>query len=119
MANPNIVTVTSILGETVGAVATTSFADLVENSAGSNKVYKINSLIASNVSLLNAVDFSVNLVRGGNSYAVVSNLSIPTTSSVVAISRDHGMYLQEGDKFQIKASEATSIEIVCSYEVIS
>jgi hypothetical protein len=27
--------------------------------------------------------------------------------------------LQEGDKIQVKASSATSIEIICSYEVIS
>ena len=119
MANPNIVAVTGIQGETAVAVATTSFTDLVENVAASNKVYKINSLSASNVSTIESVDVSVDLVRSSNSYAVVRNLSIPTTSSLIAISKDHSLYLQEGDKLQVKASQTTSIEIICSYEVIS
>ena len=119
MANPNIVNVTSIQGETAVAVATTDFADLIENVTASNKVYKINSLSASNVSTIESVDVSVDLVRSSNSYAVVRNLSIPTTSSLIAISKDHSLYLQEGDKIQVKASSATSIEIICSYEVIS
>ena len=50
MANPNIVAVTSILGETdVGALTNTS-AVLVANSATSGKVYKINTIIVSNKS---------------------------------------------------------------------
>jgi hypothetical protein len=119
MANPNIVNMTSLHGETAATVATMSFVDLIENVASSNKVYKINSLSASNVSTIESVDVSVNLVRSSNSYAVVRNLSIPTTSSLIAISKDHSLYLQEGDKLQVKASGVDSIEIICSYEVIS
>jgi hypothetical protein len=119
MTAPNIVNMTSLQGETAVAVATASFTDLVENVAASNKVYKINSLSASNVSTIESVDVSVDLVRNSNSYAVVRNLSIPTTSSLIAISKDHSLYLQEGDKLQVKASQSTSIEIICSYEVIS
>ena len=118
MANPNIVTVTSILGETVGAVATISFADLVSNPASSGKVYKINSLIATNTDVAQDVDISVNFVSGGNSYAIGSAITIPYNAMLVAISRDHGIYLREDEKIQVKAG-STLIQFVCSYEIIS
>ena len=40
MANPNIVNVTSILGETVVGALTTTSTVLVSNAASSGKVYK-------------------------------------------------------------------------------
>ena len=49
MANPNIVNVTDIRGKTAVTNITTSATTLVENSAASNKVFKINGLIISNI----------------------------------------------------------------------
>jgi len=118
MANPNIVNVTTILGETIGAVATTSFADLVANGASSGVVYKINSLIATNTDIAIDRDVSVDFVRSGTSYALAASITVPTSTTLVAISKDHGIYLREGDKIQVKA-DSTNIHFVCSYEVIS
>jgi hypothetical protein len=119
MANPNIVAVTEILGESVGAIATTSFVNIVTNTASSGKVYKINSLIATNIDTVNTQDISVNYVSGGTSYALARNISIPLTSSLVAIAKDSGIYLNEGDSIAIKATVASVVEVVCSYEIIS
>jgi len=118
MANPNIVNVTSMLGETIGATATTSFADLVANAAASGTVYKISSLIATNTDIAVDRDVSVDFVRNGTSYALASSITVPTSTTLVAISKDHGIYLQEGDKIQVKA-DSSNIHFVCSYEVIS
>jgi hypothetical protein len=63
MANPNIVNVTDIRGKTVVADLTTTNSTLVvENVAASGKVFKINSLIVSNVDGSSAADITVSLV---------------------------------------------------------
>jgi len=50
MAAPNIVNVTAITGKTsVTDLTSTSATTVVSNAASSNKVFKINSLIVSNV----------------------------------------------------------------------
>lgn len=118
MANPNIVNVTSILGESVGSIATTSFANLIANASSSNNIYKINSVVATNTNIAIDVDVSINFVRGGTSYAVASNITIPSSTTLIAISKDHGIYLREGDSLQVKAG-TIDIHFVCSYEVIS
>ena len=46
MANPNIVTVTSILGNTTGIALTTTLTTvLLANAAASGKVFKIESIM--------------------------------------------------------------------------
>jgi hypothetical protein len=60
MANPNIVNVTDIRGKTVVASLTTTSSTLVvENVAASGKVFKINSLIVSNVDGSSAADITI------------------------------------------------------------
>ena len=49
MANPNIVAVTTINGNTTVQSITTAATAIVENGSGSGKVYKINCLIIANV----------------------------------------------------------------------
>ena len=50
MANPNIVNVTSIYGQTTYAALTTTITTvLLANSAASGKVFKINSIMVANV----------------------------------------------------------------------
>ena len=50
MSAPNIVNVTSIIGKTNAiSLTNTNNTELVSNASGSNKVFKINSLIISNV----------------------------------------------------------------------
>ena len=119
MANPNIVNVTSMLGETIGAMAGTSLGDLVVNAAASGKVYKVNSLIATNTDNASARDITVNF-NNGTSYAVAQNVTIPTNSSLVVITKDSSIYLQEGEKLEIKSDiGSNTVQVVCSYEVIS
>ena len=48
MAQPNIVNVSTIYGNTAVANVTNVYSNLVVNSASSGKAYKINSLYVSN-----------------------------------------------------------------------
>ena len=59
MANPNIVNVTTIFGNSSFTnLSTTSVTSLASNAASSNKVYKINSIVVSNVDGSTAADSS-------------------------------------------------------------
>jgi hypothetical protein len=124
MANPNIVAVTDIRGKTVVADLTTTNSTLVvENVAASGKVFKINSLIVSNVDGSAAADITINLFSedniGGTGTEIVSTVSVPADASLVVISKDTSIYLEEDRSIGATASAASDLKVVCSYEEIS
>lgn len=124
MANPNIVNVTDIRGKTVVTDLTTTNATLVvENTAASGKVFKINSLIVSNVDGTNAADVTVSLYSedniGGTATQIVSTVSVPADASLVVISKDTSIYLEEDKSIGATAGAANDLKVVCSYEEIS
>jgi hypothetical protein len=124
MAAPNIVNVTTIIGKTTVTNLTTTNASLVvENPASSNKVFKINSLIVSNVDGTNAADITINLYSedniGGTATQIVSTVSVPADASLVVISKDTSIYLEEDRSIGATASAANDLKVVCSYEEIS
>jgi hypothetical protein len=66
MANPNIVSVTSILGNTTFLTPSDTAANvLLSNAASSGDVLKINQIVAANVNGTSAVDTTVAKRRGG------------------------------------------------------
>jgi pyruvate/2-oxoacid:ferredoxin oxidoreductase beta subunit len=119
MANPNIVNVTSLYGNTAVLAATTANANVVQNSSGSNQVYKINSLFASNLNTASDMDLTVNLVRSGINYSLARNVTIPFNATLVVIAKDSSLYLVEGDALSCAASSNANVQVVCSYEVIA
>jgi hypothetical protein len=124
MANPNIVAVTDIRGRTVVASLTTTNSTLVvENVAASGKVFKINSLIVSNVDGSSAADITINLFSedniGGTGTQIVSTVSVPADASLVVISKDTSIYLEEDRSIGATASAASDLKVVCSFEEIS
>ena len=124
MANPNIVNVTSILGKSAVVDLTTTNATLVvENTAASNKVFKINSLIISNVDGTNAADITVSLYSedniGGTATQIVSTVSVPADASLVVIDKNTSIYLEEDKSIGATAGSASDLKVVISYEEIS
>ena len=124
MANPNIVNVTDIRGKTaVTDLTSTSATTVVSNAASSNKVFKINSLIVSNVDGTAAVDITISLYSqasiGGTATQIVSTVSVPADASLVVISKDTSIYLEEDKSIGAIASAANDLKVVCSYEEIS
>jgi hypothetical protein len=117
MAAPNIVNVSTITGKTALANVTTSFANLVVNTAASGKVFKVNALYVTNVDGSSATNVSIGLVRSGYSYAVANVLSVPATSTLDMISKS--IYLEEGDYIEIKAEANNDSHAICSYEELS
>jgi hypothetical protein len=126
MANPNIIGVTSILGKTYfSEIATGSHAIMLNNTVGSNSVYKINVISISN-GTGSAANISVAVYRdpdGGGAappryYDIANTVSIPANSTLVVTAKDTSFYLEEGDILTSFAS-ATSLEVMVSYEIIS
>jgi hypothetical protein len=119
MANPNIVNVTTIYGETAVLAATTANANVVHNAVDSSQIYKINSILVSNIDTAIDRTVSVDIIRISNSYAIARNITVPLTSTLVLLSKDASLYLQEGDSISASASANSVIHLVCSYEVIA
>jgi hypothetical protein len=124
MANPNIVNVTSILGETTYAALTTTLTTvLLANSAASGKVYKVNSIMVANVDGTNAADVTVDINTaaggGGTSYALASTISVPADATLTLVDKNSSFYLMEDKSIVGGASANGDLEIIISYEIIN
>ena len=127
MANPNIVAVTSIYGESIGeALTTTLTTDIMTVTA--EKLIKINYIQVANDHASTAIDVTVAIVKAGFTSAgigsgednaatiyIASTVQCPADDILVVV--DKPIYLMEGDVLEGGASAATA-DIFISYEVI-
>lgn len=118
MAAPNVVNVTAITGSTDILNVTTTATAIVSNGAASNLLYKVNSLIVSNIDGTNNADVTVDLFRGGTAYRIASTITVPADASLVVITKEIGLYLEEGDSLRCTASANGDLQAICSYEII-
>lgn len=119
MAAPNLANVTTITGKTAVLAVTTGATAIVTNSAASNKVLRINTLIIANVDGTNDADVTVDIFRSSTSYKIANTITVPADSSLVIISKDKSIYLEEGDSLRCTASANGDLEAICSYDDIS
>jgi len=123
MANPNIVNVTSILGNTTSIVATTANTMIVNNPASSNKIYKLNSLLCTNISSANTANVSINIFSqddlGGTGNTIASRISVPTNSTLIVIDKSTSFYLLEDKSLSASAGANTTVAVTVSWEEIS
>ena len=127
MANPNIVSVTSLYGESIGSALTTA-VDNVMLTVASNKLLKINYISVANTDATTATDVSVSVTKAGFTSAGVasgddeagvhflaSTVSCPADDVLIVL--DKPIYLMETDNLEAGANPATA-DIFISYEVI-
>lgn len=124
MAAPNIANLTTVAGVcTVIGLTTTAATTFLSNSASSNKVFKINTLMASNIDGTNNADITVKYhlaaSGAGTSIPIVNTITVPADASLVVIGKDNQIYLEENRSLTAQASSVNAISIVCSYEDIS
>lgn len=117
MANPNIVNVTSILGKTDTFALTTSNANLV--TATANTVFKINSILITNIDGTSAADVDVYYYDGSNTRAIASTISVPADAALNLIDKNSSFYLMEDKSIVGGASANGDLEIIISYEIIN
>jgi hypothetical protein len=124
MAAPNIINVTTILGKSaVVDLTSTAATAVLSNAAASNKVFKVNSLVVSNVDGTNAADITIALYSeddiGGTATEIVSTVSVPADASLIVIDKNTSIYLEEDRSIGATAGSANDLKVVVSYEEIS
>ena len=124
MAAPNIIDVTTILGKSaVVDLTSTAATAVLSNAAASGKVFKVNSLVVSNVDGTNAADITIALYSeddiGGTATEIVSTVSVPADASLIVIDKNTSLYLEEDRSIGATAGSANDLKIVVSYEDIS
>jgi hypothetical protein len=119
MAAPNIVNVATITGKSAVANVTTVATDIVTNAGSSGQLHKIDSLVISNVNGSLSANISASLYRSATEYKLAHIISVPPQGSLVVISKDTMVYLEEGDTIRLTASANNYLHAVCSYEIIS
>lgn len=120
MANPNIVNVSNIYGKVAGLVVTTTNSAIVSNTTGSGKILKINSLLVSNVNGATSADVTVDVFKNQTTaFRLAFTVAVPNDSTLVVLSKDSGIYLEENDSVRVQASANSFLEALCSYEEIS
>jgi hypothetical protein len=130
MANPNIVNVTTITGNTTYLTpGGTSAVVLLPNAASSGKVFKVNQIVAANTSG-SAVAATVSVYTngavaqgsapsGGSAFPVVSAVTVPANASLICVDKSTAIYLQEGTSITVTTSSGSAITFSISYEDIS
>lgn len=120
MSNPNLINVTNISAKTTGQSVGTSPTSIVSNSVDSFKSLKINSLRVANLDDFAAYNITASVYQGDNVlYSLAYNVSVPSTATLILVSRDSQLYLEEGQSLRLSGSQAQKFDAVCSYEEIS
>ena len=124
MANPNIVNVTTIYGNSSQtALSTTSATSIVSNAAASGKVFKINSIVVANVDGTAAADITINVYSaaalGGTPYAIASTISVPADASLIVTDKTTSFYLLENQSIGAIAGVANDLVVTASWEEIN
>jgi hypothetical protein len=126
MANPNIVSVATINGGSLGLHLTTSEVALITVTA--EYLIKVNSITVANVDGTNAATCDVRVVKLNVTPLGITNLDTSGTFYIaktvnvpaddILVITDKPFYLMETDVLQAKASVASDLDLFVSYDVI-
>ena len=123
MAAPNIVGINTVIGiTTMRSLGDTSATTLLSNPAGSNYVYKINTIIVANDDGSSSADITVALHDqddgGGTAHKIAHTVAVAADSSLVVVDKASSIYLEEDRSIVVTASAANDLDVICSYESI-
>ena len=126
MAQPNIVNVASIYGQSVGGTLTTSFTAFITVTV--EYVVKVNSITVANIDGTNAATCDVKLVKanatpvGITNYDISGTIYLAKTVNVPAddilVVTDRPFYMMEADALSALASANSDLDILISFEAI-
>ena len=127
MANPNIVNVSAIYGNTssflISSTANPFATALINNPASSNKIFKINSIVVANSDTGSAANVSVRIYSqddlGGTGTALAGFISVPAASTVIITDKTTGFYLLEDKSVGATASTANVLTVTCTWEELN
>ena len=123
MANPNMLNVSSIKGENSFLSLNTTLPTLiVSNAANSGQIYKINSIIVSNVDGETAANITISLHDaenlGGTTVPIPYTISVTADASVIVVDKSTAFYLKENQSLSATAGTENDLVVVSSWEEI-
>ena len=116
MANPNIFSTSSIIGDTVYTNAVTAATTIISGEA--SKVKKIGSIIAANYGTTDQT-ITIFISRAAVNYFITNQITVPARSTLLLLGREHSFYLLEDDVLRVNASAASAITVAISFETLS
>jgi hypothetical protein len=123
MANPNIVNVTSIYGNTSYLIpSTTGVTTWTALTPASGTVNKIDNIVAANVTSSAAtVTVSINsaVSGGGTAYRIAYQISVPPNASLIIADKTTAFYVGEAQSIVVTVGTSSAIELTASYEAIT
>jgi len=123
MANPNIVNVTTIYGNTSYLIpSSTSATTWTALTPASGTVNKIDNIVATNVTASVAtVTVAINSAAAGagTNYRLVYQVPVPVNASIVVADKSTAFYLGEAQSIVVTVGTASAIELTASYEAIT
>lgn len=133
MANPNIVNVSSINGNTAYIIpsVTTAVATWTHNGTTAitgltpavGSVHKIDSIVVSNVTA-SAANISVAISNNatyasGTAYYIAYQISVPANATLIITDKTTAFYVTENQSVGVISGTASALHIVTSFEVIT
>jgi len=127
MANPNIVSVATINGVSLGWNLTNTL-DTTLMTATAEYVIKINRIMCTNIHATDAANLNLSITKLNVTPAGVTNLdtsgtfylakviSVPANSSLVVL--DTPIYMMETDVLKGGSSASSTLDLLLSYEAI-
>jgi hypothetical protein len=132
VANPNIINVTQIYGQTTYLTpANTSNFVLVTNAVNSGNVFKLDQIVAANSTNTaanatvmiftsgNVVAGNAVVVTSANAFPIASNISVPAFASLIVMDKTTATYLLEDKAIIVATGTNNAISFSVSYEQIS
>lgn len=125
MAAPNIVGPTAITAKTtyLSSVTGATGTVLLSNAASSGKAFQVTTLYVANVDGTNACDVTIKVHSeddgGGTGRAICSTVAVPADATLMVVTKDAPIWLEEDRSIVVTPSASNDIEVVCSYLEIS
>ena len=116
MATPNLVNVATIEGFTINGAVTTSDVDII--TVPSDYIYKINTIIITNIDGTNAQNVQIKVSTDGATtyHNIVSTVSVPADAVLVAIDKNSSFYLDETDRLRVVCGGNSDLTYLVSGE---
>lgn len=118
MAAPNLRAPAQVIGKTAVASLSTSLSAVLTNAASSNKVLKVNTIRASNVTT-GSVSVNIAHQRGAVTTYLIKSGAVGEGKTLITTDKNEYIYLEEGDSIQASASAAAGIDLTINYEEVS
>lgn len=124
MANPNVLGVSTILGNTASiALTSTNATQILNNPVSSGKILKLNTLIVTNIAGNTSANVTVNFYSeddlGGSANAIAYLTTVPAGSSLVVLDKNTPIYVPENMSLGATAGTSNGVSVIASWEELN